>query len=236
MSNELHFERRETSVSLKEAREMFKDRLFGSEEIFARLGIRVSETEIPPIHFSRERLELAKERGEFLVFQIAKDEQGSPLNLKELVKKNAHLFLNFDPNNSKESFVDETPRPGWKLVSNGCIPDSMDSDYEEQTYKLFHYLLDAGEVSATTQYTEKFEGFINEHRRMPVEVALHATLFGDLPEGPYSLTKEKDRTSTRDKSGDYVCIGQNLEGNGMALNSWPEDQGHRYIGVVAISH
>lgn len=147
------------STSLQEAIEILESRVFGPEQVEQAFGIHL-ET-IPPIPFTKEQLEQAKEKGMDLILYTDKLQDGKPLTALSLVEylenkqsKGAtsgkypilNSFQADDWKRKEPFFTTETPRSTdnqgtyWKLVSREVIPDSINQNYLEQTQILANYI------------------------------------------------------------------------------------------------
>jgi len=110
----------EVTEQMAEAKEILGQDFLGPEEIKAVFGLETIE--VPPIPFSREELERAKELGQFLILrtdQIPPDKLELPHTRKTL---------------------ESAPETRWALVTKELIPDSTNKDYIDQTDQMITYL------------------------------------------------------------------------------------------------
>lgn len=196
-SRQLEF-RVEGIVALKEAREILGEDVMGPEEIEKAFGFKPKE--VPPLPYSREDLEKAKEIGEMLVLRTDKDGEGRPLTMQRIssivVSKGPATFPRLSGTYRDQAYFNQsTPQSEWKLVSKDILPGSTNLNYLDQTRLLRDHLKDAGlltpedeaecsdahldEISrlfknheTTGQAWRKLESLaVNyKHRRAPVEV------------------------------------------------------------------
>ncbi len=131
---------------LREARELLGDRVFGPEEVEKTFGFKPEN--IPPILYSRQDFEKAKELGEMLILRMDKDKDGNPLTMQRiqvllepsLVAEGKGKVGYSDWSQSTESFETlDTPKLEWKLVSMDLLSGSTNKDYIEQTALLRDY-------------------------------------------------------------------------------------------------
>ena len=155
-------------VSINEARETLgEEMVLGPEEIFNAFGFEVKESEIPPIPYSREELEKAKELGEQLILRVSHDGEGKPMTLKRIHEivddrrdwdiDGSGLFYTYKGKN-EDYYKNDPLKTEWKLVGGSYIPDvtslknkkvdytkgAHDRSYIEQTKLLREYLKAVG--------------------------------------------------------------------------------------------
>ena len=135
------------------------ERILGKESVLGPKAVervfgKLERT--PPIPFSKEELERAKELGQQLIFytdalsSTASGEKSTPLTLENLRTKftKAHddgkVFYSHGSDDfwykNEDFFKKEKPRTGWRLTSKDLIPDSTSKNYVEQTDTLIEYL------------------------------------------------------------------------------------------------
>ena len=137
---------RAESITLAEAREILKDRVFGPEEV--KKVFNIDMVDIPDIPFTLEQLEKAKEKGLDLILYTNEDlPNGVKMNglgiithLNNQKKDNTKLLSNIDWYKSEPFYISEQPKLCWKLVSREVIPDSTSKNYLEQTQILAKYI------------------------------------------------------------------------------------------------
>jgi len=147
-------------ISLEQAQEIMEadgyHGFLGPEAIKQAFGMELSSKEIPPINFTKEQLERAKDLGQFLVLRLdrIKDNQGEfqPLNVANLVEissgrniklRNQDDWLATTQGPREKGVVaikDQTPQPGWSLVSSELVPGTKNKNYLEQTEIIIDYL------------------------------------------------------------------------------------------------
>ncbi|MDO8598638.1 MAG: hypothetical protein Q7S02_00855, partial [bacterium] len=130
------------SMRIEVARELLGERMvFGPEAVRAMFGIELRLENIPPIPYSREELERAKENGEVLVLRIDHDGEGRPLTLDRmegiLRERGGQVFARPDDVEDArqfdmEFFTKDIPRVGWVLVRVAEIPETRHLSIEGQ--------------------------------------------------------------------------------------------------------
>jgi len=153
--------REKNKVTMEQARQILGDDFYGREEVEDTFGFEIKDTEIPPIPYSSEELEDAKELGESLVLRISHDEGGKPMTMKriyEIMKpkmgKDHPLLLDSDFCNDvdyykNEAFFKEAPlKTEWKLIGSSFVDGSKDQNYVHQTRLLRDHLKSVGSLSA----------------------------------------------------------------------------------------
>ena len=130
-------------LSLSEARALISPELFrGPEEVERVFGFQ--PVDIPPINFTREELERAKERGECLVLRSSKDGEGKPLTparMQEILEpkwaSDTQGVLRTEEGwrsaIGTELVDKEVVRDGWALISPDLLPNSTSKNYFDQT-------------------------------------------------------------------------------------------------------
>lgn len=170
----------EIAEQIEIAREKLGDDFIGPEEIRAAFGDEVEISEIPPIPFSPEALEKAKELGQMLVLRVDKAADGSPLTMLKI-----HDILNdrLDADGRGEVlrsrddewkmksdfYTKESAANGWALVSKETVPDSTSKNYLQQTETLVNYL--QNEVFAGKPLPEEYQSAIDEFEREKASIA-----------------------------------------------------------------
>ena len=140
------------AVEQQEAREVLGNDFFGPPEIQKVFGVTLEK--IPPIPFTREELEKAKELGQQLILftDVVVDEGAQlPATINNLFSMYPSVW---DGNRmgvrmkdvSADFRAKETPRMGWRLVSKKVIPRTEDATYIGSLRVLANYFgeLDAG--------------------------------------------------------------------------------------------
>lgn len=139
-----------------EEREQGKTNVFGREEIKKAFGFEIPESEIPPIPYTKERLEQARRNGEMLVLRVAKDISGKPMTMQRiqelaeplmLTAGEGKLLFKVDWYANESFYTSESLRTEWKLVGKDFVPDTKDKDYIDQTKVLRDFLKSIGELS-----------------------------------------------------------------------------------------
>src|SRR4030042_5057798 len=138
-----------TNSSLERAGSIFGQDCVGPRQIEETLGIRIPDAEIPPLPYSEEELQRAKELDQFLILRVSKDASGKPLTMErfnEIVQPKleesdeGQLLYNTSWYSEEEFFKKDTPDLAWALVSKEVIPSSTNQNYLEQTQAIADYL------------------------------------------------------------------------------------------------
>jgi hypothetical protein len=141
---------------MPELRFKYAEKLFGREflgpELVAKVfDMKLDRETIPAIPFSTKELREAKKLGQFLVLRIKKERQGLPLTAHKL------QLMQSDKNGNPDSLLDwattrpywygneycyrnQTPRPGWALVSKERLPNSNKKNYLTQADTIVDFL------------------------------------------------------------------------------------------------
>ncbi len=142
--------KRETGVSIEQAKEILGEDVLGPEAVEATFGF--TPEDVPQIPFSIEELERAKELNQFLELRVDKTTSGEPL---DMVKMHDIVQPAFDANNQgkilnsygkadswyrNEAFLKDVPRLSWVLVSKDVIPNSLSKNFLQQTEVIANYL------------------------------------------------------------------------------------------------
>ena len=142
--------KRETGVSIEQAKEILGEDVLGPEAIQVTFGFTPEDT--PPIPFSIEELERAKELNQFLELRVDRTADGKPLDMNkmhellqpEFTTGNKGKILNsYGQDNSwykNEDFLKDVPRASWVLVSKDVIPNSLSKNFLQQTEVIANYL------------------------------------------------------------------------------------------------
>ena len=140
-----------TNSSLERASSIFGQDFLGPRQIEETLGIRIPDGEIPPLPYSEEELQKAKELDQFLILRASKDASGKPLTMErfnEIVQPKleesdeGQLLYDTSWYGEEEFFKKDTPGLAWALVSKEVIPSSTNQNYLEQTQAIADYLKD----------------------------------------------------------------------------------------------
>ena len=142
--------RKEIGVSIEQAREILGQDVLGPEAVETTFGFMPED--IPPIPFSIEDLEKAKELDQFLELRVDKTFNGNPLDMN---KMHELLQPDFTANNQgkilnsygkadswykNEDFLKDVSRASWVLVSKDVIPNSLNQNFLQQTDVIANYL------------------------------------------------------------------------------------------------
>ncbi|OGM96483.1 MAG: hypothetical protein A3B86_00285 [Candidatus Yanofskybacteria bacterium RIFCSPHIGHO2_02_FULL_38_22b] len=142
--------RKETGVSIEQAKEILGEDVLGPEAVEMTFGF--SPENIPPIPFSAEELERAKELKQFLELRVDRTADGKPLDMNKMhellqpeftANNNGKILNSYGQDNSwykNEDFLKDVPRASWVLVSKDVIPNSLGKNFLQQTEVIANYL------------------------------------------------------------------------------------------------
>ena len=137
-------------VTIEQAMEILGEDVLGPEAIEITFGFKPEE--IPPIPFTIEDLERAKELGQFLELRVDQTSEGKPLNMgnmfdmlqPEFTAQNQGRILNSygksDSWYKNEDFLKDVPQVQWVLISKDIIPNSLSKNYLQQTEVIADYI------------------------------------------------------------------------------------------------
>ena len=168
------------------------ERILGKESVLGPKAVErvFGKTErIPPIPFSKEELERAKELGQQLIFytdtlsSTTLGEKVAPLTLENLRTKftkshdDGKVFYSHGSDDfwykNEDFFKKEKPRTGWRLTSKDLIPDSTSKNYVEQTDVLIEHL--QKQVFKGVKLPKPYEDAIVEWKRERAKIEPLAT-------------------------------------------------------------
>lgn len=119
---------------------------FGPRQIARVFGHNFGpDTAVPPIPFSEDELNRARELGQYLVLDVNVAPDGTPLSFKKVYellgdKSLDGKFLYDTSWYQNEPFFSEQLPAGWRLVSREVIPGSASENYLGQTAVIVEYL------------------------------------------------------------------------------------------------
>lgn len=167
-------ESKESLISLSEAREILGKDFLGPESVKNAFGVELES--IPPIQFTKEDLERAKELNQQLVLYVDKTKDGKPFTGKELfdltnnkTSDGKKLFYDTDWYKNEKFFTKETPRVGWKLASKEIIPGSTSKNYLEQTETIISHL--KNEVFKDRELPKEYQEAVDEFESKKSDIA-----------------------------------------------------------------
>jgi len=168
-----------------------KENVFGPKEIEKVFGVKIED--VPDIPFSVEELERAKNLNQMLILRVDKTAEGEPMSIKAmsdmldkkwqdegkdclLFEKDCFFFEIYETKDEiwkafvgKDVFTQESPRPGWALVSKDFLPDSLDKDGLGQTEVVIKTLKE--EVFKDLDIPEEYAEAITEFENKKAEIA-----------------------------------------------------------------
>lgn len=162
-------------ISLEKAQEILGKDFLGPEAVKNVFGVELES--IPPIQFTKEDLERAKELGQQLILQIDKMEDGKLINIRSLKDKfpedhNGGRMWSLDKYNKIDFIGDkngESPRVGWRLVSKNIIPGSYSKNYLGQTEAIIQYLKE--KVFKDRELPKEYKEAIDEFESQKSEIS-----------------------------------------------------------------
>jgi hypothetical protein len=200
-----------TATPIAEARELFGQRLLAPEDVGRLLSVAPrelaegNEESLQRLPYSRAVLERARERGDVLVYRIARDQQ-KPLTLLRLLERfpetvQPQLLKGVGYQLKDEWTVDGEPfassavcRSGWRLVHGDPVPSTCNLNYEQQDVALRRYAESLGVPGGLT-------------RRSAIEAAYDAVLLRRA-HGTRVLERAWDWSDTPTQDGGYVTVGE----------------------------
>lgn len=142
VSPEAHAEQLQQNI--ERARELLgQENVFGIEDVEKTFGVSLDAKEVPPISFSQQELEQARENGEQLILRIEKLPDGQPATLDNLMahleKQGKKVFAGDSEEikkdvagNDMEFFTREPLQAKWVLVTAKEIDGTQHLSYEAQ--------------------------------------------------------------------------------------------------------
>lgn len=122
-------------VTPEYAAEILGKEFLGPEAIKKAFSFELLAELIPPIPFTIEDLERAKELNQFLILRI-------PLTMQKMgeILSDQKVFSDTSWYQNEAFYTTELSKPGWALVSKEPIPNSTNQNYIEQTQTICDYL------------------------------------------------------------------------------------------------
>jgi hypothetical protein len=163
-------------IDAMEAWRIMGDDYIGPVEIKVAFGAEIED--IPPIQFSAEELEKAKELNQQLILFVDKAPDGDVLGIEkmnELIKGKTQddkkfLYRSDDTGGiasdawfKNEDFIKEPPRPGWRLVSKEVTPNTPSKNYIGQLEEMISHM--HSKVFAGKEMPENYKQGIEEFMR-----------------------------------------------------------------------
>ena len=196
-------ENKEGEVSLGQAQEIMGADFLGAEAVEKTFGFMPED--VPPIPFSASELERARELNQFLELRIDKTADGQPLNMEKMYKllqpeftagNNGRILNSHGKADSwykSESFLKDTPRASWVLVSKDVIPDSLSKNFLQQTEVITNYL--KNEVFKGQELPDVYKEAVEEFEAKKAGIA--AILTSNWQEAAKQLSELKINQLTR---------------------------------------
>ncbi len=148
---------------------MTDENFFGPDDVEHAFGVQLKPHEIPPIPFSIEELERARELGQFLILRINHESDYEPLTMEKMEfllsesfkEEGGKIFKDYSWYKKQKFFTSDTPDVIWALTSHELIPNSTNQNYLEQTITLVNYLKEYVFVGETLppEYASAVEEF-----------------------------------------------------------------------------
>ena len=165
----------EGMISMESAEKILGQESFhGPSAVEQTFGIKIPESEVPPIPFTAEDLERAKELGQMLILRVDTAPDGQPLTMEKMHEllqdkftkegKGKVLYDTAGWKKDKDFFIKETPELRWALVSKEVIPNSTSKNYLQQTEIISDYLRNTvfKDKTLPTEYAEAIKEFYDQ--------------------------------------------------------------------------
>ena len=132
-----------TETSYEQAQEIMGEDFYGAEEIKNAFGFEIVESEIPPITYSLETLEKAKELGEMLILRVGRDGDGNPLTMEKINKimeermdkdKDGKLLYAVSWYKEETFYKKILLKTEWKLVGKNFVPDVLSEKDKDEKF------------------------------------------------------------------------------------------------------
>jgi hypothetical protein len=209
-----------SATPIAEARELFGPLLLTPEDVGRLLSVAPGELaegageHYERVPYSRELLEVARDRGDVLVYRLA-EHGGKPLTLLRLIERfpetvQPQLLKGVGYQLKDEWTVDAEPfasgaacRPGWRLVHGAPVPSMCNLNYEQQDVALSRYAESLGLPPGGLT------------RRSAIEAAYDTVLLRRAHDTRL-LEHAWDWSDTPTQDGGYVTVGE-FAGDGLKI-------------------
>ncbi len=131
------------------SKKLFERDFLGPEAVEKTFGFSPRPEEVPPIQFTHQELDDAKNNGEVLILRVPRAADRSPLTIQKMqeilqpaldLANRGNVLLSTDWYENEDFFTQERPRPGWALVAKKPIEASKGKNFLEQSIALADYL------------------------------------------------------------------------------------------------
>ena len=194
------------TVSIKQAQaimdkniEQGKTHCLGPVELEKAFGIKLDKKDIPKIPFSKEELERAAEKGQFLVLRANVDDQGQPLTMKRLRammlrrgydkeldkdgQAKGKITAGDDYSDVEKWWNDDPIELRWALVDKEVIAGSTKKDYHEQTKLLKKHITEKYQgMTMPAKYIEaikEFDAYVKTNFSSKTDAEINVLLRGN---------------------------------------------------------
>lgn len=238
-----HVETLEKGTSLERALEIMGDEQFiGPEDIKNTFGF--TPEKIPPISFTPEELERARELGQQLILYVDTKADGTPFTVADMndildgKTSDGRELLYSERHTDEDSVLAvQTPRLGWRLTAPELIENSTSKNYLDQTQELVHYL--QNEVFEGEDIPAVYQEAIDEFNAQ--KDTLNELMNSDWQEAAKKLSSLSINQLTRERSSEILyrlAVTEKKSGNKNLASrySWSNslDQDGRLVGVVGV--
>ena len=138
-----------------------KEDVFGPDAVQSTFGVELKE--VPPIPYSKEELEKAKEFGQVLILRVDKTSNGEPMSINTMKEATQNRFVIQGNHGSKDGLSKASPRLGWALVSKEVVPESEKMTVLEQmqsSVKILEEMFPRSEMPA--EYAQAIMEFVSK--------------------------------------------------------------------------
>jgi hypothetical protein len=197
--------------------ELGQTNVFGRDEIQKALGFEVGEIEIPPIPYSKERLERAQQEGQMLVLRISSDASGRAMTMQRIheiteplmqADEEGKLLFNVDWYKEEAFYTNESLKTEWKLVGKEFVPGTKNKNYVEQTKLLRDYLKSTGDLTRAEEIECSDERLREIERVMAADWQQASLMLSNL------LVNENHRRSAAEAAYDWLVRFRNNDTRG----------------------
>lgn len=229
------------AVSFEDAERIFGADYFDGASILHAFGVFVHKDLTPPIPFSYQELEQAKQLNQMLILRVTGtiDNPLTMENMNRLPSVQTFLCTDVIPHSRTMAFQNEylftkdMPRPGWALVSKTLLANSINKDYRFQSFLLAQYLKKT--VFANKILPSEYGGLDNialglKLRRTAVET-MYDTIMYFVHTGIRLLPDVGDWGRTLDTKGKFVTVGFFDKNKQIDLYCESSDKSDRDTGV-----
>lgn len=178
-----------TEAEIEQAKEILGADFIGPDEVKAAFLDQVEISTVPPIPFSKEELERARDLGQMLILRVNQAKDGTDLTMEKIhglmdgkIKDEAKVLYKVDWYKDEDFYKKDKPAVSWALVSKEVVQESSNKNYLEQAEVLANYLK-----------TEVFKD-----KEMPAEYAEAIAEFETAKAGIAAIVESDDETKWKE--------------------------------------